>query len=109
MITNQPLFGKAGVEFVIVEGFADVFHGCKYVTLYIDICCDFAVANLLTLQATLSYLDPVHRMTPGRKKPPSNEQTSVRYVCCRISFARFRRSAIFVSTTFQTVSGLRLS
>ena len=59
---------KAGVDFVIVGGFAGVVHGCTYVTQDIDICCDFSAANLLALQRAISDLNPVHRMTPGRKK-----------------------------------------
>lgn len=58
----------AGVEFVLVGGFAGVVHGCTYVTQDIDICCDFYQANLLALQKTLSDLKPVHRMTPKRLK-----------------------------------------
>jgi hypothetical protein len=57
-----------GVDFVIVGGFAGVVHGCTYVTQDIDICCDFSPANLLALQKAISDLDPVHRMTPGRKR-----------------------------------------
>ncbi|MHC4323133.1 MAG: nucleotidyltransferase [Planctomycetota bacterium] len=67
---------KAGVDFVIVGGFAGIVHGCTYVTQDIDICCDFSVANLLALQTALSDLDPVHRMTPGRKKLQLTEQIS---------------------------------
>jgi hypothetical protein len=66
---------KAGVDFVIVGGFAGVVHGCTYVTQDVDICCDFSVANLLALQTAISDLDPVHRMTPGRKKLQLTEQT----------------------------------
>ncbi len=66
---------KAGVDFVIVGGFAGVVHGCTYVTQDIDICCDFSTANLLALQTAISDLDPVHRMTPGRKKLQLTEQT----------------------------------
>jgi len=57
----------AGVRFVIVGGYAGVVHGCTYTTQDVDICCDFAVANLLVLERVLSDLHPVHRMTPGRK------------------------------------------
>lgn len=57
----------AGVEFVIVGGYAGVVHGCTYMTQDIDICCDFSPANLLALQQALSDLHPVHRMTPGRR------------------------------------------
>lgn len=57
----------AGVDFVLVGGYAGVVYGCTYVTQDVDICCDFSPANLLTLQESLSDLHPVHRMTPGRK------------------------------------------
>ncbi|MBM4027565.1 MAG: nucleotidyltransferase [Planctomycetes bacterium] len=56
----------AKVEFVIVGGYAGIVHGCTYMTQDVDICCDFAPANLLALQRALSDLHPVHRMTPGR-------------------------------------------
>lgn len=60
--------GKAGVDFVIIGGFAGIVHGCTYVTQDIDICCDFSPSNLLALQKAVSDLHPVHRMTPKRKK-----------------------------------------
>ncbi len=59
---------KAGVDFVIVGGFAGVVHGCTYVTQDIDICCDFSVDNLLRLQKALGDINPLHRMTPNRQK-----------------------------------------
>ena len=59
---------KAGVEFVVVGGFAGVVHGCTYVTQDVDICCDFSEENLLAIEQALSGLHPVHRMTPGRKE-----------------------------------------
>jgi hypothetical protein len=63
-----------GVDFVIVGGFAGVVHGCTYVTQDIDVCCDFTPANLLALQQAISDLEPVHRMTPRRKKLALTEQ-----------------------------------
>jgi len=60
--------GTAGVDFVVVGGFAGVAHGCTYVTQDIDICCDFSPANLLRLSQSLAELHPVHRMTPNRKR-----------------------------------------
>jgi hypothetical protein len=45
---------KAGVDFVIVGGFAGVVHGCTYVTQDVDICCDFSAANLLALQKAMN-------------------------------------------------------
>ena len=64
----------AGVDFVVVGGFAGVAHGCTYVTQDIDVCCDFLPGTLLALQEALSDLQPVHRMTPGRKKLALTEQ-----------------------------------
>lgn len=58
---------RAGVDFVIVGGYAGIIHGCTYVTQDVDICCDFSPANLLAVQRAISDLHPVHRMTPGRK------------------------------------------
>ncbi len=58
---------QAGIEFVIVGGYAGIVHGCSYVTQDIDICCVFAADSLLALQKALADLHPVHRMTPGRK------------------------------------------
>ena len=66
---------RAGVDFVLVGGFAGVMHGCSYITEDIDICCDFAPANLLLLQEALSGLHPVHRMTPNRKPLQLTEAT----------------------------------
>ena len=66
---------NAGVDFIIIGGFAGVVHGCTYVTQDIDICCDFKPATLLALQKAISDLHPVHRMTPGRKKLKLTEQT----------------------------------
>jgi hypothetical protein len=66
---------KAGVDFVIVGGFAGVVQGCTYVTQDIDLCCDFSPANLLAIQKAISDLHPVHRMTPHRKKLELTETT----------------------------------
>jgi len=68
-----------GVDFVIVGGFAGVVHGCTYVTQDIDVCCDFSPANLLALQKAISDLDPVHRMTPGRKRFALTEQACAQF------------------------------
>ena len=66
---------RAGVDFVIVGGFAGVVHGCTYVTQDVDICCDFSLANLISLQRAICDLHPVHRMTPKRKKLRLTEKT----------------------------------
>ncbi|MBN1764668.1 MAG: hypothetical protein JW860_05370 [Sedimentisphaerales bacterium] len=59
---------KAGVDFVIIGGFAGVVHGCTWVTQDIDICCNFTAENLLCLQQALADINPVHRMTPQKTK-----------------------------------------
>ncbi len=58
---------RAGVDFVIVGGYAGVVYGCTLVTQDIDTCCDFSPKNLLALQKAIADLHPVHRMTPGRQ------------------------------------------
>jgi len=58
---------QAGIDFVVVGGFAGIVHGCSYVTQDIDICCVFAPDRLLALQQVLADIHPVHRMTPGRQ------------------------------------------
>ena len=67
---------EAGVDFVVVGGFAGIAHGCTFVTQDIDICCDFAPNNLLCIQKALSGLHPVHRMTPKRKKLELTKKSS---------------------------------
>lgn len=69
----------AGIEFVIVGGYAGVVHGCSYVTQDIDICCLFSPANLLALQQALADLHPVHRMTPGRKPLSLTAERAARF------------------------------
>jgi len=54
-------------------------HGCSYVTQDIDICCDFSPANLLALLRAIADLDPVHRMTPQRKKLDLTEETCAQF------------------------------
>ena len=66
---------KAGVDFIIVGGFAGVVYGCTYITQDIDICCDFSSDNLLLLQKALSDVHPVHRQTANRKKLELTEET----------------------------------
>lgn len=56
------------VDFVIVGGFAATMYGCEIGTLDIDICCDFQPDNLMRLSAAVAGLNPVHRMTPHRRR-----------------------------------------
>ena len=58
---------EAGIEFVIVGGYAGIVHGCSTVTQDLDICCLFGPDRLVALQKALADVHPIHRMTPGRK------------------------------------------
>jgi hypothetical protein len=57
---------RAQMEFVIVGGFAALTHGASMMTEDVDVCCPFSERNLNALQAAVSDLHPVHRMTPQR-------------------------------------------
>lgn len=67
----------AGLEFVIVGGYAAVSHGSAYVTKDVDICIVFSAENVVRLRQALGELNPVHRMTPQRlsflRYPPDNQ------------------------------------
>ena len=73
------LLVKAGVDFIIVGGFAGVVYGCTYITQDIDICCDFSVDNLLLLQKALSNVHPVHRMTGNRQQLELTKENCSQY------------------------------
>lgn len=67
----------AGLEFVIVGGYAAVSHGSAYVTKDVDICIVFSEENVARLRQALGGLNPVHRMTPQRlsflQHPPAGQ------------------------------------
>lgn len=56
-------FADAGLEFVVVGGFAGVLHGSSYVTEDLDICAVLTSENIGKLRTALADLHPVHRMT----------------------------------------------
>jgi len=66
----------AGVDFVLVGGFAGVVYGTPLLTQTIEICCDFSAENLMVLQEAVSDLHPVHRMTPTRKALALTEESA---------------------------------
>lgn len=53
----------AGLEFVVVGGFAGVLHGSSYVTDDLDICAVLSAENISKLRTALGDLHPVHRIT----------------------------------------------
>ena len=56
-------FADAGLDFVVVGGFAGVLHGSSYVTDDLDICAVLTPENISKLRAALGDLHPVHRIT----------------------------------------------
>lgn len=56
----------AGIDFVIVDGFAAVTHGSSYLTRDIDLCLVLSAENIARLRQALAELNPRHRMTPQR-------------------------------------------
>ena len=56
----------AGVEFVIVEGYAAVAHGSAIVTRDLDVCAVLSPETVEKLRAALADWNPKHRMTSQR-------------------------------------------
>jgi hypothetical protein len=56
----------AGVDFVIVGGFAGVLHGSSLVTRDLGVCAVLSAENIAKLRAALGDLHPTHRLTPQR-------------------------------------------
>lgn len=56
-------FADAGIEFVVVGGFAGVLHGSSYVTDDLDVCAVMSPETIAKLREALADLKPVHRMT----------------------------------------------
>ncbi|MDB6128823.1 MAG: nucleotidyltransferase [Verrucomicrobia bacterium] len=56
----------AGLEFVIVGGYAAVTHGSSYATRDIDICAILTDENVEKLRRALADWNPTHRMTPQK-------------------------------------------
>jgi hypothetical protein len=56
-------FADAGLEFVMIGGYAGVLHGSSLVTNDLEICAVLSPENIKKLRATLGDLNPVHRIT----------------------------------------------
>jgi predicted nucleotidyltransferase len=56
----------AGVDFVIVGGFAATLHGSSLVTRDLDVCAILSSENVEKLRAALRDLQPTHRLTPQK-------------------------------------------
>lgn len=100
---------EAGIEFVIVGGFAGIVHGCTYVTQDIDICCAFAPDTLLALQEALADMHPVHRMTPGRNPLELTAESAGRFANLHLSFIHITHCSEYGSHNPQSLNGSRRS
>jgi predicted nucleotidyltransferase len=74
----------AGLEFIVVGGFAGVLHGSSYVTEDLDICAVISPENIAKLRSALADLKPVHRMTQKKlsflEHPPAGQPLSNVYL-----------------------------
>lgn len=74
----------AGIDFVVVGGFAAVTHGSSYVTRDIDLCVALSAENIARLREALKDLNPRHRMTPQRlsflTNPPAGQPVQNLYL-----------------------------
>jgi predicted nucleotidyltransferase len=57
---------EAGVEFVVIGGYAAVIHGSAYVTNDVDVCAVLSADNVEKIRRALADLKPVHRQTHRR-------------------------------------------
>lgn len=53
----------AGLDFVVVGGFAGVIHGSALVTNDVDVCAVLSAENVAKIRTALADLNPVHRQT----------------------------------------------
>ena len=74
----------AGLDFVIVGGFAAVSHGSAYLTRDVDICAVLSPENVEKLRRALADWKPCHRMTPQRLSflthPPAGQSLNNLYL-----------------------------
>ena len=74
----------AGLDFVIVGGFAAVTHGSAYLTRDVDICALLTSENVAKLRAALRDWNPKHRLVPQRlsflSHPPPGEAVNNLYL-----------------------------
>lgn len=56
----------AGVDFVVVDGFAGSLHGSALLSNDVDVCAVLSFENVEKIRAAFADLHPVHRQTPRR-------------------------------------------
>ena len=75
---------SAGLEFVVVGGFAAVTHGATYLTRDVDICAILTDENVAKVRKALADWNPTHRMTPQKlsflRFPPAGQPINNLYL-----------------------------
>lgn len=75
---------EAGLDFVIVGGYAAVSHGSAYLTRDVDICAVLTEENIAKLRLALADWNPQHRMTPQKlsflRYPPAGQPVNNLYL-----------------------------
>lgn len=75
---------EAGVEFVVIGGYAAVLHGSAYLTNDVDVCAVLSPANVERIRQALADLKPVHRQTHRRLSfldyPPAGQPVNNLYL-----------------------------
>lgn len=57
---------EAGIEFVLVGGYAAVLHGCSVLTRDVDVCAPLTPENIEKLREALRDTHPTHRRSVQR-------------------------------------------
>jgi predicted nucleotidyltransferase len=74
----------AGLDFVIVGGYAAISHGSSYLTRDVDICAVLTEENIGRLRQALAEWNPKHRMTPQKLSfltyPPTGQPLNNLYL-----------------------------
>jgi predicted nucleotidyltransferase len=77
-------FADAGLEFVVVGGYAGVLHGSSFVTNDLDVCAALTSENVQKLRTALADVRPVHRLTHKKlsflEHPPAGQPVANLYL-----------------------------
>lgn len=78
LITPLRALSQAGVDFILVGGFAAVCNGVPVVTLDVDIVHSRDAANVTRILAFLESIDAIFRIQPERRLQPNASHLSGR-------------------------------
>lgn len=116
---------EAGIEFVLVGGYAAMLHGSSLLTRDVDVCALLTPANIEKLRAALGDLHPQHRLSLPRQsfldEPPPGTALNHLYLSTDWGaldflgsitgigdYARVARDAVEVELFGQTIKAISL-